>query len=80
VNSNQLRCRVADRWGRLGFGHGQASLADALATGASRVVIDATDVDWASGVAAAHGERVAVGLYVAAGADRFDMFYWGPPQ
>lgn len=39
-----------------------AFLADALATGASRVVIDAADLDWASGVVAAQGERVAVGL------------------
>ena len=39
-----------------------ASLADALATGASRVVIDAADLDWASRVVAVQGERVAVGL------------------
>jgi phosphoribosyl isomerase A len=39
-----------------------ASLAGALATGASRVVIDASDLEWASAVVAAQGQRVAVGL------------------
>jgi phosphoribosylformimino-5-aminoimidazole carboxamide ribonucleotide (ProFAR) isomerase len=38
------------------------TLADALATGASRIVINPADLDWASVVVRAHGERVAVGL------------------
>jgi phosphoribosylformimino-5-aminoimidazole carboxamide ribonucleotide (ProFAR) isomerase len=40
----------------------EASLAAALATGASRVVIDSADLDWASGAVRDQGERVAVGL------------------
>jgi phosphoribosylformimino-5-aminoimidazole carboxamide ribotide isomerase/phosphoribosylanthranilate isomerase len=39
-----------------------AALELALATGASRVVIDASDFDWASRVVRSEGERVAVGL------------------
>ena len=42
--------------------HDDASLAAALATGASRVVIEAGDLDWATAAVAAHGDRVAVGL------------------
>lgn len=38
------------------------ALAAALATGASRVVIEADDVDWAGATAAKHGDRVAVAL------------------
>jgi len=40
----------------------EASLVLALRTGASRVVIDATDLDWASATVREHGDRVAVGL------------------
>jgi phosphoribosylformimino-5-aminoimidazole carboxamide ribonucleotide (ProFAR) isomerase len=40
----------------------ESSLVAALATGASRVVIDAADLEWASGVVREQGERVAVGL------------------
>jgi phosphoribosylformimino-5-aminoimidazole carboxamide ribonucleotide (ProFAR) isomerase len=40
----------------------EPSLFTALATGASRVVIDATDLEWASGAVREQGERVAVGL------------------
>lgn len=40
----------------------EASLAAALATGASRVVIDVDDLEWASAALAAHGDRVAAGL------------------
>lgn len=39
-----------------------ASLAAALATGASRIVIDATDLEWAAGIVRSQGDRVAVGL------------------
>lgn len=42
--------------------HDEAALAAALATGASRVVIDATDLDWACEAIGLHGDRVAVGL------------------
>jgi len=42
--------------------HDEAALAAALATGASRVVIDATDIDWACEAAGRHGDQVAVGL------------------
>jgi phosphoribosylformimino-5-aminoimidazole carboxamide ribotide isomerase/phosphoribosylanthranilate isomerase len=40
----------------------EATLTAALATGASRIVIDATDLAWASDVVRAQGDRVAVGL------------------
>jgi phosphoribosylformimino-5-aminoimidazole carboxamide ribonucleotide (ProFAR) isomerase len=40
----------------------EASLAAALATGASRVVIDVDDLDWAKAAVAANGDRVAAGL------------------
>lgn len=40
----------------------EAALALALGTGASRIVIDATDLDWAAAAVAQHGERLAVGL------------------
>lgn len=46
--------------------HDDASLAAALATGASRIVIDASDPAWAAAAVRAHGERVAVGLDVRA--------------
>lgn len=45
-----------------GVVHDDATLADALATGASRIVIDATDLDWAAVAVQTHGDRVAVGL------------------
>ncbi len=38
------------------------SLAGALATGASRIVIHADDVAWAAAAVGAHGDRLAVGL------------------
>ena len=38
------------------------SLAAALATGASRVVIETSDLDWATRIVGAQGDRVAVGL------------------
>ena len=41
-----------------------ASLAAALATGASRLVIDPTDLDWATEAFAHHGERLAAGIDV----------------
>ena len=44
----------------------EASLAAALATGASRVVIEADDLEWASAAVAAHGDRLAVGLDIRA--------------
>jgi phosphoribosylformimino-5-aminoimidazole carboxamide ribotide isomerase/phosphoribosylanthranilate isomerase len=40
----------------------QASLEAALATGATRVVIEADDLDWASAVVRDQGDRVAVAL------------------
>ena len=40
----------------------EAALSVAIATGASRVVIDGTDREWASAAVKAHGDRVAVGL------------------
>jgi phosphoribosyl isomerase A len=40
----------------------EPSLAAALTTGASRVVIDVTDLEWACSATREHGERVAVGL------------------
>jgi len=49
-----------------------ASLAAALATGASRVVIEGSDLDWLSRVVQEHGERVAVGLDIRL-PDVFDM-------
>ena len=39
-----------------------ASLAAALATGASRVVIESMDAEWAAAAVAANGDRVAVAL------------------
>jgi len=39
-----------------------ASLTAALATGASRVVIEATDLDWALATVASRSDRLAVGL------------------
>jgi len=45
-----------------GVVHDDPTLHAALATGASRVVIDASDLEWASGVVRAQGDRVAVGL------------------
>ena len=42
--------------------HDDATLAAALSTGASRIVIDATDLSWANGVVSAQGDRVAVAL------------------
>ena len=42
--------------------HDDATLTAALATGASRVVIDATDLDWALTVVGSRSERIAVGL------------------
>lgn len=50
----------------------EASLAAALATGASRVVIEATDIEWAGSTARAHGDRVAVALDIRQ-ADVFDI-------
>ncbi len=55
-----------------GVVHNDSTLADALATGASRVVIDAADLDWASSAVGAHGDRVAVGLDIRQ-ADVFDI-------
>ncbi len=55
-----------------GHVHDEATLAAALATDASRVVIDPVDVDWATGAVAAHGERIAVGLDIRA-EDVFDV-------
>lgn len=40
----------------------ESSLALALATGASRIVIDASDLEWATIAVGVYGERVAVGL------------------
>lgn len=42
--------------------HDDASLAAALATGASRVVIEATDLDWALTTVGSRSDRLAVGL------------------
>lgn len=42
--------------------HDEGALTQALTTGASRVVIDAKDLDWACEAVARHGEQVAVGL------------------
>jgi phosphoribosylformimino-5-aminoimidazole carboxamide ribonucleotide (ProFAR) isomerase len=42
--------------------HDDASLGAALATGASRVVIEASDLDWALGAVSSRSERIAVGL------------------
>ena len=49
-----------------------ASLTDALATGASRVVIDATDLQWALSAVASHGDHLAVGLDIRQ-ADVFEI-------
>jgi phosphoribosylformimino-5-aminoimidazole carboxamide ribonucleotide (ProFAR) isomerase len=46
--------------------HDDQGLVDALATGASRVVVDPVDPDWAAGAVRAHGDRLAVGLDVRA--------------
>ena len=40
----------------------EESLTAALATGASRIVIEPDDLDWASEAVKVHGDRVAVGL------------------
>lgn len=45
-----------------GVVHDDPSLAHALASHASRVVIDADDLDWALATVRAHGDTVAVGL------------------
>ncbi|CAB4865382.1 MAG: bifunctional 1-(5-phosphoribosyl)-5-((5-phosphoribosylamino)methylideneamino)imidazole-4-carboxamide isomerase/phosphoribosylanthranilate isomerase PriA [Actinobacteria bacterium] len=50
----------------------QSSLAEALMTGASRIVIDASDLEWASIAVKEHGDRVAVGLDIRQ-ADVFDI-------
>ena len=42
--------------------HDDASLTAALATGASRVVIEAVDLDWALAAVASRDDRLAVGL------------------
>ncbi len=42
----------------------EQSLVAALATGASRVVIDPTDAQWAATAVQAHGDRLAVGIDV----------------
>jgi phosphoribosylformimino-5-aminoimidazole carboxamide ribonucleotide (ProFAR) isomerase len=39
-----------------------ASLTAALATGASRIVIEPDDLEWASAAVAAHGDRLAVAI------------------
>ena len=49
-----------------------STLAAALGTGASRVVIDASDLEWASGVVRVHKDRVAVGLDIRQ-PDVFDL-------
>lgn len=45
--------------------HDEASLAAALATGASRIVIDPTDLGWATTALAQHPDRLAAGLDIA---------------
>jgi phosphoribosylformimino-5-aminoimidazole carboxamide ribonucleotide (ProFAR) isomerase len=55
-----------------GVVHDPESLTAALATGASRVVIDAADLDWASIAVREQGDRVAVGLDIRQ-ADVFDL-------
>lgn len=49
-----------------GHVHDEATLAAALATDASRVVIDPADSTWAAAAVRAHGDRLAVGLDIRA--------------
>ena len=46
--------------------HDEASLQAASATGASRIVIDPADLDWASAAVRSAGDRLAVGLDIRA--------------
>jgi len=50
----QLQCSGAVR--------DDATLADALLTGASRIVVDPSDLEWASAAVSTHGDLQAVGL------------------